>query len=162
MIRMTAAQFELFNAKLRSTKTGRRVKRRKEDLPENIVETQIVGFLRARGWIVSRQQSGLFVPTYDLERKTRVRVGEVGMADWRAERPYLSRDLSKSPVFLPPILHWLFYFEVKAPGRLPSNEQLAWLKRRQLTGTPAEWFDCFESSGDCPFLPWYRERFGWL
>ena len=42
---------------------GRRaaVKKKRAALPENQVESQVLGFLRSRGWLVERQQAGVVV-----------------------------------------------------------------------------------------------------
>lgn len=169
-VRMTAAQFALFDRPAASrAPSGPRTRRPKDQLPENIVEGQITGFLRARGWTVTRQQSGTFIPAWVLhdpakahmllDEKRRgslfVRVGEKGVADWRAERVCNMDEVArKQDLDSRCLSHWLFYFEVKAPGKKPSEHQAAWLHARRSTGTAAEWFDDFDS-----FRQWYKERF---
>jgi hypothetical protein len=108
-------------------------------LSENDIERQIVDWLCANRWIVTRQQSGLFQRPGG---KGRVRIGEVGLADWRAERPTHGLYVE------------LFYFEVKAPGKLPSRDQANWLAKMWRLGFEADWFDGLDK-----FLAWYRERF---
>jgi hypothetical protein len=144
MIRFSESQARLFTTAKRGP-AAPRVRRKKEELPENIVVSQISGFLRAHGWTVTRQQSGLFTRRMG-EQEGMVRIGEKGTSDWRSERRVSG------------LLHWLFYWEAKAPGRKPNPLQLAWIERRMATGTPADWFDGFDS-GRKPFLPWYRRMY---
>jgi hypothetical protein len=57
MIRMSEGQFRLFEESRRAQSGRARAPRQqkpKQQLPENIVEEQILGFLRARGWMVTR------------------------------------------------------------------------------------------------------------
>jgi hypothetical protein len=148
---MSAAQFALFKqAGKPRAKGAPRVQRRRDAMPENQLEGQICGFLRARNWQVSRQHVGTFVPyrvlmafaekrmTLEQAKRNIIRVGEKGAADWHALRVPHS-----------------FFFEVKAPSKVPTPEQLTWLERKRWFGTPAEWFSSFEA-----FQEWYRRMFG--
>ena len=161
MIHMSEAQASLFQQNVRRSFGKRpagtpRVKKRKEDLPENIVTSQIKGFLETKGFLVIRQQSGLFKQRWGAQKPAgdapepdgMVRIGEKGVSDWRAEKP-LCDELHR---------HLLFYLEMKAPGKTPKPEQMLWLERRRATGTPADWFDGFDT-GRKPFIPWFRKMF---
>lgn len=132
----------------------KRSRRKPSDLPENQVAAQVCGFLRAKGWIVTRQQSGLFSRPYDAN--SRIAVGERGCADWRAEKPVFDEGVTPGGTAR---YHSLFYFELKSPGKKPRPDQLAWLESRRRTGTEARWFDSFDGGGDSTFLPWYRRNF---
>lgn len=133
-----------------------RTQRRRELLPENILESQIKGFLESRGWLLIRQQVGTFVPYRMLAGKEQinvravhpVRIGEKGAADWIAVRP-AGRGRAE-----------FFFFECKAGGKKPKPEQREWLEKRAAVGLLAAWFDDFSSDWDTSFLPWYRARFG--
>jgi len=113
-------------------------------LKEKDVSEQIVRYLQALGWTVVRQQSGLFSRPGS---KSRIRIGEVGAADWYAVRSAYGRTLRLSSEF--------FYFELKAPGKKPSPEQLLWLDSKKRSGIPAEWFSGFNS-----FREWYSGNWG--
>lgn len=140
---MTEAQFRLFSQPER--KPGQRLRRPPEQWPENILESQIVGFLRVRGWIVDRQQSGLFIPFWNPKR--RVRVGEKGCFDWVVLRSGVLMDRS----------NWanIFYLETKAPGKKLDTHQIVWARRRRAAGFLCVWFDDFDR-----FKDWYKENFG--
>lgn len=157
MIRASEQQLKL----LQSNAAGRparaavapREKKNREDLPENIVTGQIVGFLQSRGWVVTRQHVGVFRRMIgDEVSENRISVGERGMTDWRAERPVipegtrLSRGLFQMQ---------MFYVEIKAPGKRPSDRQLTWMRNRNAVGFTAVWFDSLSD-----FLQWYAPRFG--
>ncbi len=115
-------------------------------LPENTVTDPIVGFLRARGWVVTRQQSGLFARPFDPE--SRVRIGSKGLCDWKAER-LLNRSTDRTVSVVQQ-----FEVEFKAPGKSPSKAQVAYMSSRNRTGFTAVWFDSWNS-----FRDWYRNRF---
>jgi hypothetical protein len=133
--------------------TGKPARRRKDELPENILEKQIIDFLSFRAFINNRQQVGLFVPfrvlrqlqtgQLKLEDAARniVHIGEEGMADWWSARPVIppgGRPLGG------PHLWQGFFWEAKAPGKRPSEAQLDWLRRHRQVGFEAAWFDQFE------------------
>lgn len=159
MIHMSPAQFQLLQGRSRPQQPRARqirAKKRKQDLPENILVAQIKSFLEARGWTVTRQQTGLFTrPGVDRSQAQTgqlVYVGQKGMADWRAERPLRGVGV--------PGACQLFYFETKAPGKRPKPHQQQWLETRAACGFLAAWFDDFSGDWDTSFLPWYRARFG--
>jgi hypothetical protein len=156
IIRVTTAQADLLFGKVkgnpvRSAPRQPRPRKRRECLPENMLSGQIRGFLEAHGWVVTRQQSGLFTRPYETERKNLIRIGEKGRSDWRAERPLAGHG---------PGAAQLFYYETKASGKKPRPEQQAWLEKRAACGFLAAWFDSFDEEWDTSFLPWYRARFG--
>ncbi len=164
MLHVSTDQLRMFEENLGIRKprqpSGKpRQKRRKEELPENILEEQIRSLLAVRGWIVTRNQVGLYLPyrvamqkPEEIARAHPVRIGETGTADWRAERAIPGEQHVAQ----------LFYYECKAPGRKPKPDQLRWLERRRAAGIPAEWFDAFDGDfGDGhEFLPWYRRTWG--
>lgn len=152
---MSAAQFALFQQPGAARKPGQpRLKRRPEDLPENQLTRQVCDFLRAKGWTVTRQQSGLFCRPFDPA--SRIRIGEPGCSDWRAERPVIPTGARRGSLAQ---YHQLFYFELKAPGKKPRPDQLAWLRAREATGTLARWFDAFNGGRSSDFVAWYRATF---
>jgi len=116
-------------------------------LSEADVTRQICDFLRARGWILKRQQSGLFQRP---ESAARVRIGEVGEADWMALKS--TPILSEYGKFAG--LSAVIFFGVKAPGRKPSFDQSVWLETRRRLHFEADWFDSPDK-----FAAWYQERF---
>lgn len=141
-----------------------RVKKRKQDLPENQVEGQVTQFLRSRGWFVERQHVGTFVAyrvlvalrkaecDADREKALRgaipVRIGEKGKPDWVA-----TRRCSGSGGGLMP--HLAFEFEIKAPGKRLSPEQAEYIRKAIALKRNAYWWDSFES-----FRSQYRELTG--
>lgn len=154
MIRLTPEQARLvFGQKRAAAAPAARVRRRKEELPENIVEQQICDFLRLKGWRLYRQHVGAYMPYGAAMQAFKdhrspggllIRIGENGMPDWRAERPD-AREIGLARVF---------HFETKAPGAKPSTDQLRWMRHANATGTSAEWFDSFDH-----FHAWYQRRF---
>ena len=80
-------------------------------LRERDVAAQLTGFLRLKGYRVSRQQSGRF-KTLDGQRI--IHIGESGIPDYYCLHP----------------LYPGFYLETKAPAGAPSPAQIA--KRREL------------------------------
>jgi hypothetical protein len=135
-----------------------RVKKRKEELPENILEKQILDFLQYRGWVVTRNQVGLYVSFREFAavragqgagmKVIPVRIGEKGMPDWRAQR-IVPKTFKVEQ----------FYFETKGPGRKPSPEQIEWIRKANAVGFLATWFDDFDGFVDS-FVFWYELRFG--
>lgn len=117
----------------------------KPSLSEADVTKQICGFLEVRGWILKRQQSGLFQRPGSTAR---VRIGEVGEADWQAVLQLSGTESLGAGICA------LFYFEVKAPHKLPSFEQSVWLETRRRLGFEADWFDSIGR-----FEAWYSQRF---
>ena len=141
-----------------------RVKKRKQDLPENQVECQVTEFLRARGWFVERQHVGTFVAyrvlaalreaksDADRQKALRgaipVRIGEKGKPDWVATRPCFGSGAGLMP-------HLVFEFEIKAPGKRLSPEQAEYIRKAIACKRNAFWWDSFES-----FRSEYRELTG--
>jgi hypothetical protein len=153
MLRVTEAQAHLFTQRANGARghhSKQRVKKRREDLPENIVTKQIKDFLEVKGWIVERMHSGLFNRRYgpgkEPAQPAMVRIGSKGRADWTAYRRTSG------------ILFHLFHLEIKAPGKTPKPDQILWLDRHNATGTPAAYFDGFDT-GRKPFVAWYRQHF---
>jgi len=172
VLRMSQAQFGLFQEQQRKgggagPKEGQprqpRQRRRKDDLPENILEGQIKGFLESRGWILTRNHVGTFLPAGVVMRliesgtaltkealfRCMVRIGQKGFPDWTATRPVPGQQYRRD----------CFEFEAKAPGKRPSPEQRLCLEKRAAVGLACVWFDDFDGDWDTSFLPWYRERF---
>ena len=171
MLRVTEAQAKLLFGGERKRSTGKqaprqpRIRRPKDQLPENIVKDQIIGFLEAYGWTVTRNHVGTFTPyrvlmqlcdaleqgknmREELDRAKRniVKVGKIGDPDWRAHKRTTGLN------------HILCFLEFKAPGRHPEPEQLLKLEQLRIMGTPAEWFDSYDV-GRKPFIPWFRKTF---
>jgi hypothetical protein len=135
-----------------------RAPKKREALPENQVESQILGFLRARGWLVERQQAGVVIGigpllaaldrgqviTRELLYRSMIRQGEKGRADWVAVRCGTpdSGNVQRIEV------------EIKAPGKKPSAEQLKYLRDRQACGFLCGWWDSLPA-----FVAWYDARF---
>lgn len=144
MIRLSESRKEskrltAFVGAMKSNSNIAKAARCKPALSEVDVTRQICDFLRARGWILKRQQSGLFQRPGSTAR---VRIGEVGEADWMAIKPCGFA------------LGYMFYSEVKASGKIPSFDQQVWLETRRRLGFEADWFDSLELFGK-----WYQERF---
>ena len=137
MVRVTEDQARLLFGKQPAALKPRQQKPRAE-LPENQVEAQITGWLRAKGWIVERQQSGLW-----KQGERFIRIGAVGRCDWCAIKCAAT-----------PLVRY-FEFELKAPGRKPSAEQLAYMRGRRAAGLVAEWFDSFDV-----FRAWFERTIG--
>jgi hypothetical protein len=151
MLRVTPAQYQLLIAKPEKRLRGApRVKKRREDLPENQVERQITDFLKCMGWTVTKQHAGI---SY-RRNSDQVAFSQVkGTADWSAERPIIPQGMR--PTRDTCFALERFYLEVKAPGKKPQAHQLFWLDQRQLTGTTATWADSIQG-----FQKWYWKRYG--
>ena len=160
VLRVTERQFSLLKQQLRRDRDPAdapdqpRAHRRRKDLPENQLEGRIASFLGYRGFITVRQHVGTFVPYRVLRQVMRgqvsldeaardiVRIGEQGAADWWSARPVIppgSRALDGPHPWAG------FFWEAKAPGRRPTEAQLAWLDRRRQVGLEAAWFNRFQA-----------------
>jgi hypothetical protein len=128
------------------------VHRRREDLPENILERQIIDFLAWRGFISIRQHVGTFLPfrvvkqlqhgqiSFEQALRNVVRIGEEGAADWWSARPLIPAGGRALDGPWP----WAgFFWEAKAPGKRPTEAQLEWISRRRQVGLEASWFNQF-------------------
>jgi hypothetical protein len=149
-IRLTDAQYRFLFRDKKTSPARNLFKRRTADQPENQVEAQVLGWLRIRGWICTRQQSGLF--SRPFAPQSRITVGERGMADYRCERPIIPAGKRPQDGTWP---HELWYLETKGLGERPSPAQQAWLDARNALGTPATWCDSLGMLQD-----WYRARYG--
>jgi len=147
------------------TVTSRPGKKRKQDLPENILEEQIGGFMRARNWTRTRNHVGTFVPlgfilrqfetlssgSVDIESlkqsmmRNLARIGTKGQPDYVFTRPRFDAGFA---------LFQKVWIECKAPGKKPRPEQAEWIRNSNLMGEPANWFDGFDK-----FIAWYKEIF---
>jgi hypothetical protein len=131
-----------------------RRRRPKAWLPENILERQITDFLAWRGFINVRQHIGTFLPlrvvkqlqhgeiSFEQAMRNIVRISEEGAADWLSLRPMIppgGRALDG------PHPWQGFFWEAKAPGRRPTDAQLAWIDRRRQVGLEATWFNQFQA-----------------
>jgi len=171
-IRMNENQFKMFQENQRNPSSGPRkpagqprAKKRKDELPENILEEQIKGFLAIRGWTVTRNHVGRYIPLYvvmqaaETHRVIQVKelggrivtIGTKGQCDYTASRP--RPDLGFG-------MHQRCHIETKAPGKTPSPEQKEWIRQRNALGEPSAWFDDYEGDWDTSFVPWYRTHFG--
>ena len=148
MIRLSKVQLSLLERNLAGLAPEFTSARRREELPENILERQICDFLAWRGFITTRQHVGLFVPYRVLKlapeaiARNIVRIGETGAADWWSARPII---LPGGRALDGPWPWQGFYWEAKAPGKRPSAAQLAWMARRRQVGLEAAWFDQFQA-----------------
>ena len=161
--RVNPTQFKLLQQRHTAARASV-AKQQRERLPirENDVEEQIKTYLQRRGWTVTRQQSMLATLPYPGKdgKPARMRIGEKGCSDWRAEQPILDGQADARTVAVP---HRIFYYEVKRPGEKPDAKQLLYLDRKRFTGTNAEWFDSFdvdEWGGKHAFLPWFKRFYG--
>jgi hypothetical protein len=153
MLRVSKAQLSLLGRNLRSCGPPPARGKRREDLPENILEQQIRDFLAWHGYMSVRQHVGTFVPYRVLRQlqaggiateaasRNVVRVGEEGAADWLSLRPVIEPDRRPPDG---PHLWQAFYWEAKAPGKRPSPAQLEWMTRRRQAGIEAWWFDQYQ------------------
>jgi hypothetical protein len=128
-------------------------RRRREDMPENVLERQITDFLAWRGFISIRQHVGTFLPfrvvkqlqagqiSFEQALRNVVRIGEEGAADWWSARPIIPPGGRAQDG---PWLWQGFFWEAKAPNRRPTDAQLVWLEKRRQVGVEAAWFNQFE------------------
>jgi hypothetical protein len=117
--------------------------RRRENLPENQVEEQIVGYLKALGWRVYRMSAGARQNAHGGW----VSFGERGVADYAAWRPkWAGKGVDRCE---------LLFVEVKAPGQKPKPHQLNWLAGARVSGAEATWVDSLDG-----FCRWYKGHFG--
>jgi len=145
---------------------GPRPKRKKEELPENIVEQQIKDFLFSRGFVSIRNHVGTFIPTGVIVRLIQsdvplskeqlfrciIRIGHKGELDWRSVRRLNLRGYMGAVQEI--------IWEAKAPGEKPTPEQAKELADLQALGVCAEWFDDFNDfPGPHSFFGWFQERF---
>lgn len=148
----------------KGTKRGPRPKRKKSELPENQVEAAIESFLRLRGWVVTRVHIGTFVPlgrlmqslessgtvSREVVMRSIVRMGKKGECDFWAVRPTPGQRR----------LYQFFFYEVKAPGKRPTPEQVDWMRSMASCGIEAKWFDDFQDDGfDTSFMNYYKARY---
>jgi hypothetical protein len=164
MIRVSQAQLTLLERNLTAARSSNQapasvtVRRRREDLPENVLEQQIRDFLAWHGFISIRQHVGTFLPfrvvkqlqagqiSFDQALRNVVRIGEEGAADWWSARPIIppgGRALDGPHPWA------AFYWECKAPNKRPTDAQLAWMEKRRQVGIEATWFNQF-AAGDRP------------
>jgi hypothetical protein len=145
VIRVSPSQLSLLEANLCDGGTAPAHGRRRENLPENVLERQICDFLAFHGFISTRQHVGTFVPFRLLKQAARgdrgvVRIGETGAADWWSARPIIP---SGGRALAGPHPWQAFFWECKAPGKRPSAAQLAWLGKRRQVGFEVAWFNQF-------------------
>lgn len=160
-VRMSQSDFDFLQrrkvgASAGTAPTQPRTRKPKSQLPENIVEKQILDFLLVKGWTVLRQHVGTYVPyriavqNLPINGWDIVRINERGCPDYCAERLIPGRTG----------LVERFWLEVKGPKGKPSPHQKEWLYRRKALGWLAEWFDDFNDfPGPHSFLGWYRGYF---
>jgi hypothetical protein len=152
VIRISPVQFSLLEANLRAGGTAPARGRRRQDLPENVLERQICDFLAWRGFLSTRQHVGTFVPyrvlkqvetgqlTPEAAARNVVRIGEEGACDWWSIQSLVSPGGRAGDGPWP----WAgFFWEAKAPGKRPTEAQLAWMDQRRQFGFQAAWFDQF-------------------
>jgi hypothetical protein len=176
-VRVTEEQAAmLFGAAVARPK-GRKVAARKphDALPENQVESICLGYLRACGWTVERQQAGTVCGlgpllqaldrsqaiTRELVYRSLIRSGSKGRCDWVAVRHLRMMDHSGMRAIVAVVQR--FELEIKAPGRKPSPEQLDYIRQRNATGLLATWCDRLLPSdpGESEaLLTWYERVFG--
>jgi hypothetical protein len=185
MVRVSKKQLSLLQANLAGAGGGNRAPtviiaaRRRENLPENVLEQQIRDFLAWRGFITVRQHVGTFLPfrvvkqlhtgqiTFEQAMRNIVRIGDEGASDWWSARPIIppgGRALDG------PHPWQAFAWEAKAPGKRPTDAQSEWMSRRRQVGLEATWFNQFQAA-DRPspaceprdshvFEVWFLEYFG--
>jgi len=170
-VRLTEAQALLFGVapdpRALKKKGQPKPKRKKSELPENILEEQIRAFLAVRGWTTTRQHVGSFVPTGVVMRllasghaltkeslfRSIVRVGAKGDLDWRADRSVPVKGFSG--------ITQSFQYEAKAPGEKPRPEQRDRIRELQALGYIADYFDDLDDfPGPHSFVTFYRSHFG--
>lgn len=183
MIRVTPSQLDLLETNLPGARADQAPvvitrRRRREGLPENMLEKQVLDYLAWRGFVSTRQHVGTFVPLRLLREaqaghlapeqiaRNIMRVGEEGAADWWSARP----AVPTGGCTLDGPHRWVaFFWECKAPSKKPSAQQLAWLDRRRQRGFETAWFSQFEAE-DRPspvcapreshvFVTWFTEYF---
>ena len=107
---------------------------------ENVVESEIIGWLRVEGWIVRRQHVGLFMTLTGH----RIKLGDIGECDWRAFRS------------LPgPGCATYLEIEIKATGEEPTDVQREYMVKRKRQGIACIWADSLAM-----FLEKYQLLFG--
>lgn len=169
-VQMSQSQFDLFKENQKAPFAPRpagapRAKKKKEDLPENILEEQIKGFLAVRGWGVTRNHVGRYIPLYVVmqaaETNTIIRVNQLGgrivTIGTKGQCDY---TFSRARPELGFGMHQRMHIETKAPGKKPKPEQLEWMRERNALGEPAAWFDDYQGDWNTSFVPWYRKHFG--
>ena len=103
-------------------------------MTEREVTVQVVGWLRAEGWIAYRKNVGM------LRNGDHVtRFGTPGECDWLFVRPP-RHALGPAAIEI----------EMKATGRKPSSKQMEYIALRKHQGLPATWCDSLEV-----FKRWY-------
>lgn len=115
------------------------VTQRRPVLKETDVVRQITDLMKAEGYRIMRLQSGVFVSDTRI-----LRIGERGLPDWLFLRR--SEDRCR-PVAM--------FVEIKAPGKKPRPEQVAWINEAIEAGLLACWTDDLDS-----FRSWMRSAIG--
>lgn len=173
---MTEDQFALFQSNLNREAPAKGAKRptltkdERDALPENQVKKQCIDFLEAIGFEVFRNHVGVYVPYriyaalnewIDKQEGPRPRAGgwdvvtvnEKGTPDWKAERMLRTR----------PGIVERFWIELKAPGKTPSKNQWAWIRKHRPLGHLVEYFDCLEDEDGFndghALVPWVKKHF---
>jgi hypothetical protein len=163
VIRVSPAQLSLLERNLAGARGDQAPavitrRRRREDLPENVLEQQITDFLAWRGFSTLRLHVGTFVPyrvlkqalahqlTPEAAARNIVRIGEEGMPDWWSAKPIIPPGGRAQDGPHP----WAgFFWEAKAPGKKPTEAQLEWIWRRRQVGIEAWWFNQY-AAGERP------------
>jgi hypothetical protein len=130
-------------------------------LGEADVAADIKKWLKTRRWHVMRLQSGVVNFGQNPDGSPRLRqLGRKGMADFVAWRPLnygmVARRFRVTTQMqgLVPGLVELFFYEVKQPGKKPSEDQEKWLSLRQAEGFLATFFDSVDA-----MQVWYSKHF---
>ncbi len=89
-------------------------------LTEKHVTDQVIGWLRAKGWMCVRQQSGLV----NLPGDRKMRVGTPGLPDWCCFKGAR-----------------YFFLELKRPSKKLSEDQLIWFAMAERNKINAMWCD---------------------
>jgi hypothetical protein len=160
LVRVSKAQLSLLTGNLVAARGDQApavisARRRREDLPENVLEAQIKHYLAWHGYTNIRQHVGTVTPyrvlqqlhwgqiTLEQAARSIIYLGQKGMADWLALRPIVA---SGSRALDGPHPLAAFYWECKAPNKRPSDAQLAWMEKRRQVGLEATWFNQFAAA----------------
>ena len=135
MVRASESQLKMFQANASGKPSAKkpRIKKRREDLPENIIEKQLCDFLSAHGWRCIRLLAGTF--------------------KWMHGQGVVTGAMPGTPDWL--VIRGAEYFmlEAKASGGKLRDSQQVWIRQARQESIPVVVANNYDA-----FVKEYREQ----